>query len=135
MEPAKRESVLAAYLLTRRGDAAVGDLNAVKTWWPALRTPLGEATADFRCLDPAAGFAPVDPCPRTGTVLARDFAGARVLVNPGTVARSVPLGAALRRLEGGAAADPLPLPGGSGVVLLRGDGHTASSSASGRDGR
>jgi len=135
MEPAKRETVLAAYLLTRRGDAAVGDLNAVKTWWPALATDLGAACGDLRCLDPGRGFAPAEPCPRAGTVLARDFAAGRVLVNPGTVARAVPLGGvAFRRLAGGRASDPLPLAGGTGAVLVR-DGHDASSSASGRDGR
>lgn len=60
----------------------VGDLNAVSTWWLALATDLGEPASDFYCLGPAAGFARAAPCPAPGRVLGRDFARARVPVNP-----------------------------------------------------
>src|SRR5207244_7475130 len=63
MDRAKREYVLASYLLTRRGRSVVGDLNALTTWWPALATDLGPAAGGFYCLDPGAEFARADPCP------------------------------------------------------------------------
>ncbi len=135
MEPAKREFVLASYLLTRRGRSVVGDLNAARTWWPALATELGAAEGDLYCLDPGAGFAPTDPCPAPGRVLARDFVRARVLVNPGDAAYRVPLaGAALRDLERHDVPDPVTLEPHSGRILLRGD-HTASRTSSGLAGR
>jgi hypothetical protein len=135
MEPAKREFVLASYLLTRRGRSVVGDLNAARTWWPALATALGAAEGDLYCLDPGAGLARADPCPAPGRVLARDFARARVLVNPGDVPYRVPLAsAALRDLEQRQVPDPVTLAPHSGRVLLRGD-HTASRTSSGLAGR
>jgi hypothetical protein len=135
MRPAAREFVLASYLLTRAGRSVVGDLNAARTWWPALATDLGAPEGGFYCLDPGAGFARADPCPAPGGVLGRDFAHARVLVNPGDTPRRVPLGGArLRTLAGGEAADPLPLAPHAGAVLLR-PGHTASRTSSGRAGR
>jgi len=128
MDPAKREYVLASYLLTRRGRSVVGDLNAVATWWPALATDVGAPAGDFYCLDPAT------PCPAPGRVFGRDFAHARVLVNPGDAPRSVPLGGTFRTLDGAPAPDPLPLGPHSGRVLVR-DDHTASRTSSGRAGR
>jgi hypothetical protein len=132
MDPAKREYVLASYLLTRRGRSVVGDLNALKTWWPALATDLGGATGDFACLDPGADYRPTDPCPAPGRVFVRDFAKARVVVNPGNETRHVPLGARFRTLDGAAAEDPLPLAPHAGRVLLRDGDHTASRTSSGR---
>src|SRR5262249_39545567 len=132
MEPAKREFVLASYLLTRRGRSVVGDLNAAKTWWPALATDLGAADGDFYCLDPGADFARGDPCRAAGRVVARDFARARVLVNPGGATRWVPLrGAGWTDLERHAVPEPLELAPHTGRVLLRED-HTASRTSSGR---
>jgi hypothetical protein len=133
MEPARREYVLASYLLTRRGRSVVGDLNAAKTWWPALATDVGTASGDFYCLDPQRDFARGEPCPTAGRVLGRDFTRARVVVNPGETARTVPLGAAFAGLDGAAVTDPLPLPAHSGRVLVR--PHTASRTSSGRSGR
>ena len=119
MEPPKREYVLASYLLTRRGRSVVGDLNALKTWWPPLATDLGAPGGDFYCMDPAAGFARTDACPAPGRVFARDFARARVLVNPGDVERRIPLGGpGGRGLDGAAVADPLLLAPRSGRVIL-----------------
>jgi len=135
MEPPKREYVLASYLLTRRGRSVVGDLNALKTWWPALATDLGDATGDFACLDPAADYRPTDRCPAPGRVFVREFAKARVVVNPGDVPRRVPLGGAFRTLDGAPADDPLPLGPHAGRVLLRERDHTASRTSSGRAGR
>jgi hypothetical protein len=135
MDPDRREYVLASYLIARRGDAVVGDLNAARTWWPALATDLGAAKADFVCLDPGAGFAPGAPCPAPGRVFARDFAHARVLVNPTTRPLRVPLGGdGWRSLDGQPAPDPLRLPGQSGRILVRRD-QTASRSSSGVDER
>jgi hypothetical protein len=135
MDAARREHVLASYLLTRRGRSVVGDLNAARTWWPALATDLGPPEGTFACLDPGAGFAPSATCPAPGRVLVRDFARARVLVNPGSIPRSVPLGGErLRALDGSAVDDPLALAPQSGRVLVRED-HTASRTSSGRDGR
>ena len=57
MQPARREYVLASYLLTRRGRSVVGELNALSTWWAPLATDLGDADGGFYCLDPGAGFA------------------------------------------------------------------------------
>jgi hypothetical protein len=133
MDPARREYVLASYLLTRRGRSVVGDLNAAKTWWPALATDLGAAGGDFYCLDPQRDFARAEPCPAAGRVLGRDFARARVVVNPGDTARTVPLGASFTGLDGAAVADPLLLPPHAGRVLLH--SHTASRTSSGRSGR
>ena len=134
MEPAKREYVLASYLLTRAGRSVVGDLNAVKTWWPALTTDPGEPAGDFYCLDPARDFARADSCPAAGRVYRRDFAHARVLVNPSDSAVRVPLGGAYHDLDGREAVDPLPLAPHAGRVLV-GDAHTASRTSSGRAGR
>jgi len=132
MDPARREYVLASYLLTRRGRSVVGDLNSLDTWWPALATDLGAPAGDFYCLDPARDYARGTPCPAAGRVFGRDFARARVLVNPGDGARSVPLGgAAFRALDGGPVGDPLPLGARRGRVLVRVD-HTASRTSSGR---
>ena len=134
MHPAKREYVLATYLLTRSGRSVVGDLNAAATWWPALGEDLGAPAGDFYCLDPGAGYARAEPCPAAGRVVGRDFARARVLVNPRDTPASVPLGATLRGLDGAAAPDPLPLAAHDGRVLLR-EPQTASRTASGRAGR
>jgi hypothetical protein len=145
MDPAKREYVLASYLLTRRGRSVVGDLNAAGTWWPALDSDLGLPTGDFYCLDPAADFARAEPCPARDRVFVRDFARARVLVNPGAAPRRIPLeGAALRALDGGEVRGPLVLDAHAGRVLLHdadprtshdADAHTASRTSSGRAGR
>src|SRR5262249_27884301 len=134
MEPPKREYVLATYLLVRAGDSVVGDLNAVRTWWPALTIDLGEPRGDFYCLDPGAGFARAEPCPAAGRGVGRHFARARVLVNPGDATLRVPLGAPYRELEGGPVADPLVLGPHQGRVLV-GDAHTASRTSSGLAGR
>jgi hypothetical protein len=133
MDPARREYVLASYLLTRRGRSVVGDLNAAKTWWPALATDLGAASGDFYCLDPGRGFARAEPCSTAGRVLARDFGRGRVLVNPGPASRAVPLGEPFEGLDGGAVQDPLRLPAHGARVLVR--PHTASRTSSGRSGR
>src|SRR5439155_23765784 len=135
MQPDRREYVLASYLLTRRGRSVVGELNAAKTWWPPLRTDLGEADGGFYCLDPGAGFTRADPCPAPGRVFARDFARARIVVNPGETPRRVPLDGRFRGLEDEhVVPDPLPLDPHAGRVLLRID-HTASRTSSGRAGR
>jgi hypothetical protein len=133
MRPEQREYVLASYLLTRRGRSVVGDLNAAKTWWPALATDIGAAAGDFYCLDPVAGRAPITPCPATGRVVARDFAGARVVVNPSDTPARVALdGLARPRLFDDPAPDgPLALGPHAGRVILH-DGHTASRTSSGR---
>jgi hypothetical protein len=111
----------------------VGDLNAVQTWWPALATDLGAPQGDFHCLDPAREWAASGPCPAPGRVFVRDFARARVLVNPGDAARSVPLGGQVfRALDGGPVADPLSLGAHRGRVLVRDADHTASRTSSGR---
>lgn len=135
MDPAKREYVLASYLLTRRGRSVVGDLNALKTWWPAFATDLGAATGDLACLDPSADYRPAERCPAPGRVFVREFQKARVVVNPGTDLRRVPLGARFRTLEGPPADDPLPLPPHTGRVLLRDGDHTASRTSSGFVGK
>jgi hypothetical protein len=134
MHREKREYVLASYLLTRRDRSVVGDLNALSTWWPALAVDLGEPAGDFYCLDPGAGYGRGAPCPVPGRVVGRDFARARVLVNPGDVERRVPLGAAFAGLDGGSVPDPLVLGAHAGRVLVRSD-HTASLTSSGRAGR
>ena len=135
MQPAKREYVLASYLLTRRGRSIVGDLNALATWWPPLGLDLGAAEGPFYCLDPGAGFARTAACPAAGRVFARDFARARVLVNPGDAPRAVPPGGRFRGLEDDRLVpDPLPLGAHAGRVLLRLD-HTASRTSSGRADR
>jgi hypothetical protein len=134
MDPRRREFVLASYLLSREGRSLVGDLNALATWWPALERDLGPPAGGFHCLDPGAGFAQADPCPAPGRVLARAFARARVLVNPGDTARTVPLGdGAWRDLAGEAVPDPLPLAPHSGRVLVK--AHEASRTSSGEVGR
>jgi len=131
MDPGKREYVLASYLLTRRGRSAVGELNALKTWWPALGRDLGAPRGGFYCLDPGAAFARAEPCPASGRVFARDFERARVVVNPGDAARRVPLGELFAGVDGDRVADPLPLGPHAGRVLLHAD-HTASRTSSGR---
>jgi hypothetical protein len=118
MHPDRREYVVASYLLTRRGRSVVGDLNALKTWWPALALDLGAAHGGFYCLDPDTG-ARSEPCPAPGRVFGRDFAHARVLVNPGNGPRTVPLHEPLRAVDGGAVADPLRLDAHQGRILLR----------------
>jgi hypothetical protein len=132
MLPEKREYVLASYLLTRRGRSVVGDVNAVRRWWPALATDLGAAAGDFHCLD--AGGARATPCPAPGRVVVRDFARGRVLVNPSGAPRSVGIELGLVTLGGQPAASPLSLPPQSGRVLVRAP-HTASRTSSGRAGR
>ena len=120
MHRERREYVLASYLLTRRGRSVVGDLNALRTWWPVLAIDLGEARGDFYCLDASAPANPVTPCPATGRVVAREFVRARVLVNPGARRVLVPLGGTFRGLDGDAVPDPVPLEPASGRVLLHG---------------
>jgi hypothetical protein len=134
MEPAKREYVLASYLLSRAGRSVVGDLNAARTWWPALAMDPGDPRGDFYCLDPGAGFARAASCPAPGVVFGRDFDRARVLVNPGERARSVPLGGTYRGLDGAAHDGVVALPPHGGRVLL-GGAHTASRTSSGFAGR
>ena len=75
-----------------------------------------------------------EPCPAAGRVVGRDFARARVLVNPGDVERRVPLAATFATLDGGPVPDPLVLGAHAGRVLVRAD-HTASLTSSGRAGR
>jgi putative glycosyl hydrolase-like family 15 (GHL15) protein len=128
MEPDKREYVLASYLLTRAGRSVVGDLNAAKTWWPALATDLGDARGTFTCVDGATR------CPAPGRVFARDFARARVLVNPGDAPRRVPVAGTYRGLDGEPIGDAVTLPAHGGRVLVL-DDHTASRTSSGRAGR
>jgi hypothetical protein len=135
MDPARREFVLASYLLTRRGRSVVGDLNAEKTWWPALATDLGAAAGAFYCLDPRAGFRRATPCPAPGQLVARDFARATVVVNPGDAAVTMPLGGPPRRfLDGAPAPASLALAPHTGRVLVHAD-QTASRTSSGRPGR
>ena len=132
MEPAKREYVLASYLLTRRGRSVVGELNALHTWWPALGRDLGAPRGGFYCLDPGADFARTERCDAPGRVFMRDFERARAVVNPGDAVRRVPLrGEALAGVDGEAVADPLELGPHAGRLLLRSD-HTASLTSSGR---
>jgi hypothetical protein len=135
MDPARREFVLASYLLTRRGRSVVGDLNALRTWWAALETDLGAAEGAFHCLDPRAGFRRSTPCPAPGQLVARDFTRATVVVNPGDSPVAMPIGGARRRfLDGGSVPDPVVLAPHTGRVLLHVD-QTASRTSSGRSDR
>ena len=133
MRPEQREYVLASYLLTRRGRSVVGDLNAAKTWWPALATDLGAAAGDFYCLDPVpAGHRSPPALPPDASSGATSRARACVVNPSDTPARVALDGLARPRLFDDPAPDgPLALGPHAGRVILH-DGHTASRTSSGR---
>ncbi len=116
--PAKREYVLASYLLTKEGLSNVGQLNQLGNWWNQLDLDLGTPHGGFSCLDPTRGFAPARTCPAPGNVYVRDWQHGRVLVNPSDGATvTVPLNGTF--MHAGARVTAVTLPPHSGMVLTK----------------
>jgi hypothetical protein len=117
-DPAKRDYILASYLLTKEGFSNVAQLNKLGAWWPGLEVDLGDPVGGFGCLDPADGLRPTTSCPSIGKIYVREWEHGRVLTNPtGGVTATVPLGEPM--LLNGTRVTSVTLKPKSGFVLVR----------------
>jgi hypothetical protein len=117
-DPAKRDYILASYLLSKEGFSNVAQFNGLRAWWPGLEVDLGRPLGGYGCLDPAAGLRPTASCPSPGKLYVREWERGRVLVNPtAATTATVPLGAEF--LRGTTRVTAVTLGPRSGVVLTR----------------